>query len=165
MKKSIVLGLTATLLTFGPLVAGPKAAAKSSKPAVQSQATQTQKQQPGTTTQSTTSSQTTTTTKSNHKMSSNRIHKLTGTVDNISSSELTVTTKSGNKDNFAIESTTKDVNQPKVGDRVTVWYRESNGQKMATRIVDRSAKSTSNRTSSSNRTKSQPSQPGMTTHH
>lgn len=135
MKKSIVLGLTATLLTFGPLVAGVKPQSKVAKPA--SLASQTmQKQQPGTTTQSTTTPSTTTT-KSGKKanVSSNRIHKETGMVDTVSSSELAITTKSGTKDTFMLESSTKNASSAKTGDRVTVWYRESNGQKMATRIA------------------------------
>lgn len=128
MKKSILFGLTATMLTFGPLVAAnPRVQTnKTSKPAVSSQSGQTS--QPGTTTQSTT-------TKSGNKtMDSSKVHKLTGTVDSISGDELSITTKSGKKDTFEVGSV-KNASTAKAGDHVTVWYHNSNGEKMATKIA------------------------------
>jgi hypothetical protein len=160
MKKSIVLGLTATLLTFGPLVAGVKP--KAAEP-VASQAMQ--KQQPAKVTQSTTKM-----TKSSTAMNSNRIYKLSGTVDRVNSTQLMITTKSGNKDTFALESSTKNVSKAKVGDRVTVWYRESNGRKMATRLaVNHSSAarkmSRQTTTSAANNSKAKTQHSAMTSQH
>ena len=166
MKKSIVLGLAATLLTFGPLVAGAKPQSKASKPV----ASQTmQKQQPaGTMSQSPTTAPSATTTKTGTKAVSSRIHKLSGTVDNVSSDQLSITTKAGAKDTFVLGSSIKNASKAKAGDRVTVWYRDSNGQKTATRIAVNhgSARNTSGSTkTSAANTKAKSQHPAMTSHH
>ncbi len=166
MKKSMVIGLAATLLTFGPLVAGVKPQSKAAKP-VSSQTMQ--KQQPsGTMSQSTTGTPSATTTKTSNKARGSRIHRLTGTVDKVSSDQLSITTKAGAKDTFVLQSSTKNATQAKAGDRVTVWYRESNGQKTATRIAvgHGSARNTSSSTkTSAANTKVKSQHPAMTSHH
>ncbi len=128
MKKSILLGLTATLLTFGPLVAAAKPQSKATKPPSSQSSQPMQKQQPGTVTQSAT------TTKSSTNMSTSKTHKLYGTVDSISGDQLSITTKSGKKDTFDVGSV-KNASLAKAGDHVTVWYRESNGEKTATKVA------------------------------
>ncbi len=171
MKKSIVLGLTATLLTFGPLVAGNQQP-KASKPA-SSQAMQ--KQQPSMSNQTMqkqgTASQSTTKPASSKTAMTNRIHKLRGTVDSVSADKLSITTKSGAKDTFVLQTSTKSGTQAKAGDRVTVWYRDSSGEKTATRIaVNHSttaaaSKSSSGKTTSAANTKAKTQHSAVTAHH
>ena len=62
------------------------------------------------------------------------VNKVTGKVRSWNGSQLSVTTASAKDETFVLAPNAKRPDSLKDGSQVTVWYREANGEKTASRI-------------------------------
>ncbi len=121
MKRMLLLSAVAFVLAFGPAMASNQSSKASN-------------------------------TKDTHKMTEKHQmagHRITGTMKSWNGSQLSVSTAAGKEETFVLAPDATRPDSLTNGSHVTVWYKETNGQKTASRIALAGNQSMAQRTKAS----------------